>query len=252
MIGTLPAEALVLVTGLFPKKPPSPAHVQQALNMHARAASAIKAFLNAEKSEKVEWEKPPEQEELHKDLLAPLGDQNWAVDHLPMEIVPQYLIVINQARKYCADKWPIYDASGLLPMNYALSQDELGDIWEIIRALDGIKNFFDDLKAHCLTPQEVLAVKTCYPDWYESLDKIVFDELTTFAVKKRQLTWQQEDQIRVLRGLPDEAPITVKQNVVPPPAEPRKERAKNRLGSETAKELQTRGDSIVSHADKNG
>ena len=245
MIGTLPAECLALATGLFPKRPPSPTQLSQAANLHARAAAAIKSFLKAEGPEPIEWTRPPEQEQLHADLLAELPLMDWAgtADHIPLHILPQWGLVLGQARKYAADKWPIFDAEGLTPANYALSSDELGDEWEIIRALDGIKNFFADLSAHCLSPAQVTAVKTAYPDWYESLDRIVFEALVDMLSAKRALTWQQEDQVRVLRGLPDEAPITATQKSNPPPSPD-----KDQPTSKSVRQLRTKDERIESSA----
>jgi hypothetical protein len=164
----------------------------------------------------VTWERPSEQEALHADLLAPVEKDEWQASHLPVEMLPQWLLVLSTARRYAADKWPIFDATALTPANYSLSTDELGDLWEIVRALDGTEAFFSDLKAHCLSPAAVLAVKTAYPAWYASLDHILFDELVSFASAKKTLSWQQEDMLRVLRGLGEDAPISAPP--APPPA----------------------------------
>ena len=136
MRGTLPAECLALTTGIFPKKPPSVADVARALKLHKRVESAIIEFLAEGKPQRFEWTRPPQQEELHMDLVTPVDGLSWQAEHLPLEVLPQWLMVVNQARKYCADKWPIYNADGLQPANYALADDELGDIWELVRAVE--------------------------------------------------------------------------------------------------------------------
>lgn len=240
MIGTLPAEALCLATGLFPRHPPTPAQVRQATNLPARARAAIKAFLSAEKSEPVEWDRPPEQEDLHRDLLAPVGEPAWALQaqHLPMEMLPQWFLVLANTRQYAANKWPTFDAQDLIPANFGLSSDELGDMWEIVRALDGTKAFWADLQAHCLSPAQVAAVQTCYPAWYADVDKAVFAELVNVVEKKQKLTWQQEDQLRVLRGLPDEAPLTASQPKAPPPGQGKS------LGDKAAQRLRTKDERL--------
>jgi hypothetical protein len=248
MTGTLPAEALALATGLFPRHPPTYAQVQQAANVPARARAAIKAFLSADKPEPVIWERPPEQEKLHQDLLAPLGEPAWAgmADHLPMEMLPQWMLVLGNARQYAANKWPTYDAPDLIPANYGLSTDELGDVWEIVRALDGAKSFWADLQAHCLAPAQVAAVAACYPAWYADIDTAVFAELVKVVERKQHLTWQQEDQLRVLRGLPDEAPLTASQPKAPPP------RQGAGLGDKAAQRLRTRDERLDSDGAREG
>jgi hypothetical protein len=211
MRGTLPAECLALTTGIFPKKPPSVADVARALKLHKRVESAIIEFLAEGKPQRFEWTRPPQQEELHMDLVTPVDGLSWQAEHLPLEVLPQWLMVVNQARKYCADKWPIYNADGLQPANYALADDELGDIWELVRAVDGIDAFFSDLKSSTLSPAMVAAVQSCFPDYYETVKTISFDALAGFLAKKKTITPAQEDMIRVLLQIPDEAPITVTQ-----------------------------------------
>mgnify|MGYP000317078364 CR=1 FL=1 len=40
---------------------------------------------------------------------------------VPLEILGQWRLVVDRARKYCADKWPVYnDTDGLTPANYEL------------------------------------------------------------------------------------------------------------------------------------
>ena len=223
MIGTLPSECLALATGLFPTKPPTQADLVRASKLHNKAQSAIRAFLNAEAPEPWEaWTRPPEQEELHKDLLAPTDETLAHTEEVaPLTLLPQWLLILDRARHYVADKWPIFPAEGLTPANFALAPDEYADVWELVRGLDGINDFLADLRSHALSPDQVTAVKACYPDWYESLDGIVFDELTSLAQKKKQLTWQQEDMVRVLRGLPEEEPITATQPSAPPKKSPK-------------------------------
>lgn len=211
MIGSLPAECLALVTGIFPKRPPTSAEVARATKLHARVESAIREFYAEEKPQKYEWLRPPPQDELHRDLATPVDSQDWPEDGLPFHIVPQWLIVVNQARKYAADQWPIYNADSLEPANYALANDELGDVWEIVRALDGIDAYFSDLKSYTLSPAMVTAVRTCFPDYYDTIQEIMFSNLVTALGKKRTITPEQEDMIRVFAQIPDEAPITIKQ-----------------------------------------
>jgi hypothetical protein len=223
MTGRLPAECLALATGLFPTRPPSQAELVRASKLRNKAQAHVRAFLKAETPAKWEsWQRPPAQEELHKDLLAPL-DPNLAVtdEVAPLILLPQWLLVLDQAKKYAVDKWPIFDAEGLTPANFTLAPDEYGDEWDIVRALDGIENFFGDLRAHCLASEQVAAVKACYPDWWEALDALVFDELADLLAKKKQLTWQQEDMVRVLRDMPGELPITATQPAAPPKRAPK-------------------------------
>lgn len=236
----LAGDCLALATGIFPRRPPSPSDTARAAKVIARAQTAVRAFLKAEKAEPWEaWKRPPDQEELHAQLCSPVDTDGWDAGHLPPVVYPAWLMTVNAARKYVADRWPIFDAEGLTPANYALSSDEYGDVWELVRAVDGEENMFADLRSHVLTPAMVDAVKACYPDFYQALDRIVFEELATLARQKKQLTWQQEDMVRVLRGLPDEAPITVAQPSPPTPQQNRSARP-----GRSAEQARTRNERI--------
>ena len=235
MNGSLAAECLALATGIFPKRPPSLADVNRASKIHARVETALRAFLRADKPEKWEsWQRPPDQDELHEQLCTPVDGKDWIAEWLPPEVMPQWLIVINQARKYVADKWPIWNADSFTPANYSLSRDEYGDMWELVRSIDGEENFLADLRSHVLSPAQVEAMKACYPDFYETcfasqstdVVPVLFEQLVSLATQKKSLTWQQEDMVRVLLGMPDEAAITVSQPAPPPrqPSNPRPSR----------------------------
>ena len=228
MIGTLPSECLALATGLFPTKPPTRAYLVRASKLHNKAQTAIRAFLNAETPEPWEaWQRPPAQDELHNDLLAPVDATLAHTEEVaPLALLPQWLLILDRARHYVADKWPIFPAEGLTPANFALAPDEYADVWELVRGLDGVNSFLADLRAHALSPDQVAAVKACYPDWYESLDGIVIGELVTLVEHKKRLTWQQEDMVRVLRGLPEEEPITATQPAAPPKKSPKPQPSK--------------------------
>jgi hypothetical protein len=213
MTGTLPAEALCLSTGLFAKHAPTPADTVRASKLHAKVEAALKRFLRGDKPEKWEaWQRPPGQEDLHQDLVTPTTGEGWQVEHIPDPIIyPQWILVVNGAKKYLADKWPIFNAEGLTPANYALADDEYGDVWELVRAVDGLDNFLADFESYVLTREQVEAFQACYPDFYESIDGIVFEQLVALVRSKKELGWEREDMIRILRSLPDEDPIIVQQ-----------------------------------------
>jgi len=221
VIGTLAAEALALATGIFPKHAPSVAEVKRAATLHGRLEAAFKKFLTQEEPEEYEWELPPEQGELHRQLLEPLEGDEWAPLHVPPEIFGQWLIIINRARKYIADKWPIYPAEGLTPANYELDSSELGDVWELVRALDGLDGIIGDLKSHTLSPAQMAAFSECFPDFYavavggDGLDEgevpLLFSLLVGMLKSEQEITADQEDMIRVLQKQPDQEPILVTQ-----------------------------------------
>jgi hypothetical protein len=217
MNGTIPAESLVLATGLFPKRAPVAADLVRSSKLHNKVEASLRRFLRGDKPEKWEaWERPPGQEDLHLDLCTPVTGEGWDFSEVTDIIHGQWLIVLNQAKKYLADKWPIYDAEGLAPANFALSDDEYADVWELVRSVDGIAGLLADLESYVLTREQIEAFRACYPDFYESIDAMLFFEMSEMVRLKRDVTWQQEDMIRVLRGIPDEGPLILQQPPSPP------------------------------------
>ena len=208
----LSAETLALATGIFPTRPPSPANVMRASKLPGKVVASVRAFLTAESPEKWEaWVRPPHQDELRSDLLKTLSSDLVASEAAPADLLPLWLIEVGESRKYLLDNWPVFDAEGLTPANFALSEDEYGDIWELVRTVDGMDNFLADLRAHVLSFEQVEAFRKCYPEFYSAMDHIVQDELAGLLAKKKALSWQQEDMVRILRSLPPETPITATQ-----------------------------------------
>jgi hypothetical protein len=224
MIGTLAAECLAIVTGIFPTHAPSENDVERAVKLHNKVQSKLREFLKAEKPEDWEkWERPPNQQELFDQLTEPLSEKLMESDVVPVEILAQWALVISKAREFLISKWPIFETDGVIPEKLPLSTDEYADLWSLVRAVDGIDNLFADLQSHCLEDAQIDAIRACYPDWYEETDKMIFDELVNVVSKKHVLTWQQEDMLRVFRSLPGEEPLTVTQ----PTATKKREKSPN-------------------------
>jgi hypothetical protein len=251
MMLTLAAESLLIATGIFPKKSPSDADIRRATTIHGRVEAAIKAFLKQEEPEPYEWEMPPEQGELHQQILAPLEFKDDPNDALPAELFGQWILLLGRARQYIADKWPIYDAEALVPTNYELDANELGDVWELVRAVDGVDGVISDLKSGTLSPPQVAAFAACYPDFYtlvaggagmtpDSPIPILHEQLAPLAANGWEPSAEQEDMIRVLQQIPDRAPIIVQ---LPPQQQPQQKR-KTPLPSKAAQISRTRDEAL--------
>jgi hypothetical protein len=211
-LGNLAAECLALCTGIFPKRPPSTSEVKQALSLLRKADHAFRAFLEADKTEPYEYEPPPEQEQLLSDLSVPAGSDTWVQEELPITTVPAWLIKVNEARAYCFAKWPKYDAKTVTPSYFDLAEDELGDIWEIVRAVDSADTLLAEMRSHTLSPAQVAAVAENFPAYYAALIEIFDEALTDFVAKSQKkdgkpLSIPQEDVIRTFKQLGEDDPI---------------------------------------------
>ena len=236
----LPEECLALAGGLLQTKPPSDAEIRRAEKLLNKVETHVKAFLAAEGPDKWEcWERPPAQDELRESLLKPLDHESIEEEHrLPAELLGKWALVSENAKRYVLEKWPVFDEQSLEPANYELASDEYGDVWEIARAVDGIENLFGDWRSHRLSAEQVEAATACYPDFMAAVDEILFDALSDHLAKKKKLTWQQEDQIRVLRSLPGEEPINVQM------PQPRQKQAPQSNLDKTINQMRTQAERV--------
>lgn len=229
----LPEECLALATGLLPSKPPSDSDIARASKLLNKVEAHIRAFLRAEGPDKWEcWQRPPDQTELHQDLIKPLDPEMVQDEHpLHAELLGKWFLVLSNARQFVVKNWPVFDEQALVPASFELAPDEYGDVWELVRSLDGIENLFGDWRSHMLNAEQVEAARACFPDFMATVDEMLLHELADHVAKKRKITWQQEDQIRVMRGLPGEEPITVQAPQVrrQKQPEPQKERVINQM-----------------------
>lgn len=207
---TLPAECLALVSGLFPKRPPSIDDAERAARVVKRVEASVKRFIRAEEPAPWEaWQRPPGQEDLHRDLLDELNVERWDLtDSVAPVVYGQWIIIVERARQYVRDRWPTYDdPDSLGPANFALAEDELMDVWELVRSLDGIDNVLSDFESYVLTREQVEAVAACYPEFYAQVCAIVREQLAELQTKGQDVSWQKGDMLRVLLSIPDETPL---------------------------------------------
>jgi hypothetical protein len=244
MIGTLPAESLALATGIFTKKPPTASDLQRATKIENKVSMALKRFLKGEKPERWEaWQRPIGQTELYEEITTDLDIEDF--DDLQMDVlVPQWVAVVTGVKHFLKTKWPLFPAEGLLPTNFDLATDEYFDVWELVRSVDGIENFLADLESYVLTREQVEAFQTVYPDFYERILWHLNDQLEDFLIKKKTVSWQQEDMIRILQGRPDEEPILIEsqqaQQQPPAPTSPNKRADETRTRTETIESKEMR------------
>jgi hypothetical protein len=177
------------------------------------------------------WQRPPGQEDLHRDLLDPVASEKWDLSEtVAPELYGQWLMVLAQARKYLTDKWPIYDdPDSLGPANFALAKDEYLDAWELIRSLDGIDGVLADFESFVLNREQVEALAACFPEFYAQIQKITREQLLEMQLKGRDLPWQKGDMLRVLLNIPDATPLASQPTTQQQPSKPPKPRTDKQL-----------------------
>ena len=216
MSGTLPAECLVLVTGIFPTSAPSDIDYAAADRLSETLAGRIRRFLRADEPAAMQWREPPDQAKLHAKLIAqlsPVAIGEWFP--LNSELAMDYAQAIESARGHLIAKWPIYPDPSLGVRNYDLAPDDYAALWQLCETLDDIETLFDDLDAMMLMPEQVDAVAFCYPALYAMIRKLVTLELadgyidTPEKPRKRELSVERENAIRTLLQLQPQAVLEI-------------------------------------------
>ena len=215
MIGSLPSESLVAMTGIFPTHAPSELAVRGAEAYPTRIRRRLAAFLEADAPEPMKWERPPVQGDLWRDLTELLDPQKiheWMTD-VPLEMMAGYATIIQQARDRIKSAWPLYPDTSLGVQMTELAQDEYGDVWHLCRTLDDPETMFDDMDAMLLLPSQVEAFAAVYPDLYETTRNLAmlllqpYVQIDPTKKPRKTLRWDREEQIRTLLQVPLDAPI---------------------------------------------
>jgi hypothetical protein len=220
----LAAEALVAVVGLWPKKPPDVNALMAAEGLAPKWAARVKRWLRAPQ-QPATYEAPPAQSDLQARILAPVDQTQmtgWLTALGDHDIGTSFVAVIQRGREYLDAQWPKYSLDNVVPDALPLSTDDYGDVWALTRTLDDPGVLLDDLAAWCLLPAQVAAMAAVYPELTTMLREILNQELVDHVTRERPLTWQQEDLIRIVRGLAPEAQIEIPQDSGAAPRAPEK------------------------------
>ena len=217
MTPAIAAEALAAITGLWPSRPLEPRDMLAASGLPERWHGKIRRWMSAEPA-RHKWTPPPSEEALQKKILAVpteeetagwlnvLGDAGVGVD---------YLAVIQRGRAFLDGIWPKIASLGIVAGVFPLSPDDLCEVWSVCRLLDDPDVLFDEMASQTLTVEQVTAWRTVYPELSALVDSILDDQIAEHVSKKHDLTWQQEDVIRILRCIPSESPIQVPEQSKP-------------------------------------
>lgn len=206
----LAAEALCATRGIWPESAPTITDLLAAEGIIGRWRGMIDAWLSGPQRP-MTWASPPDQPELQSRLAAPLSEPEvagWMASLGDIEVGVDYFLVLQQARAYLNAQWPRFETGGVIPEVLPLSQDDYAEVWSLVRVVDSPEVLFEELASYTLTPSQVAAWKACYPELSAVMDQAL-DMAMVERIVKTPLTWQQEDMIRILRGLAPEAQLDV-------------------------------------------
>lgn len=212
MADLLLAESLCAITGLWPTSGrPSENDVLAASGYLAQLDGKIQRWLSAPDSEDYEprpfeFVEPPTAEALQDRILRPIeGEELTRILAAPVadhETADEYLAVIQRGRVYLDSKWPKLAKPGIQADVFPLSDEELADVWLLVRALDNPELVIEHLEAHTLTVPIVNAWRACYPTLSTKLDELIERAITDRIAKGKSLTWEQSELVLMLKGKP--------------------------------------------------
>jgi hypothetical protein len=218
----LAAEALVAVTGINPRTPPTPEDLLAAQSLVERWAGKVRRFLRGDK-QPMPWKPPPPSQKLQDRVIqqpTPMEVEAWFAALNEPGLGLDYLATIQRGREHVDSIWPKIAAPGVAADVFPLAHDDLDEVWSVYRVLDDPDLILDEILAWTLTIEQVTAWRTVYPELSSLLDDVVAEQLIDWIASGKPLMWQQEDVIRTLQGLPMEAPIVVAASEAPEVKQP--------------------------------
>lgn len=217
----LAAEALVAVTGIWPRRPPSLDDMLAAEGMLDRWRGRYERLLRGEQRP-FKWQPPPRDMEARITTRPPQDEATrWLAELGDPAVGVEYASTIAEAREYLAALLPQETIEGVVPEARPPGRDERDEVWSVARVLDDPETLMDDAESWAVTASQVTAWTAIYRELSVALSAALTNEIVEHVAKGRAISWQVESVIRTLRGVPPEAPLRLPAPVEPkPPAPP--------------------------------
>ncbi len=117
------------------------------------------------------------------------------------------LDVVVAARQYLAAQWPTVVVSQAWgPELMDVSPTEKRRAAALLAVVDAPGAVLDEMRAHTLEPAQAEAFRVCYPQLFQMLADLIWEELSACTAKK-PLPWRQEQVLRVLWNVPPQQQI---------------------------------------------
>lgn len=206
------AESLCAITGLWPSSDrPSENDVIAATGYLVQMGGRFQRWLSAPDAEDYEprpfeWVEPPSEKALQDRILKPIeGDEQARILAAPVAdtiTADEYLTCIQRGRDYLDSQWPKMAKPGIKAEVFPLSEEELADVWILVRVLDNPDRLLEHLEEHTLSVPIVNAWRAAYPVLSAAFDQEVERAITDRLARKKSLTWEQADLVLMLKGKP--------------------------------------------------
>lgn len=212
MSDQLAAEALIAATGIWPTKAPDLNDLYAAEAIPDRWRTRARMWMLGKKYP-VSWQDPPEkQSTLWDKLTRPLDEDEVAgwLDALgDPSVGTLYAEGIRRCREYVVGQWPKITIGAIVPETLPLSPDDYAQVWNLTRQANNPDVYVENLDSWSVLSPDTELMRECFPELTTMLGALWTFELVEHVAKKRSLMWQQEDVIRIMRGLGPEQQIQI-------------------------------------------
>jgi hypothetical protein len=202
----LASEALLAVSGLFPKKITRTVTGTAAEALPREWARDVKAFFDQEKPEKFRKVPRPDHEGTLDRLIAGISaeEQERLTKGLSDEAGLDYLAALNNAREYVQSQWPaLYLDTPTGPQLLEPGPTAMMEASTMYATIDDPHRVVVDMLSGALTTAQVNAFKQVYPGLFDVLRSLVRAEIDRRLARRKsyRVPWRQERVLRVFLGL---------------------------------------------------
>ncbi len=210
--GDLSVEALVAVTGIFPKEPVTTADSYKATLLPGEWRTSVKEFFDTDKARRFKKTRLPMSYAKVSDLLiSPDDNPDWlGTNFYDSDVANQYVMTVGNARMYLGERWPkLIIQAYPLPIPVDPGKTFIAEMGMLFTTLNNPSCVLDEMLSHSLQPAQVDAFSTVYPALYNMLLDFIDErkELELAKVKSWTVPWSKERILRNLFKIPVEAII---------------------------------------------
>lgn len=216
------SESIFWETGAWPRQAPTDTQIRSATGIVDRIVARVRRWVRTTTAAPFVFVPPPPQEKLEDKILAPLKQEQAAafLENIGVDGGSDYVETVTAARMLCSRAWPRYVSDETIPTTAPLSPDDLAEVWSVTQVMISPDRVLDELDSWTITREQAEAFRVVLPAMSEVIDDALGAAVVDLVFRKKSLTWQQEDVLRIWKGAPPDTPIITSPpsgSVQPPP-----------------------------------
>lgn len=211
---SLPAEAILAVTGIFHDETLGPRDGHQAALLPGEWRTSVKAFFEQSKPRKFKlYPRPPHEATLDK-LVAGIDkdrDERLTARLASEEVANDYRLTLSNAIEYVRARWPALRMDTFAkPRLVSPGWATMAEAYAVLAVIDRPGRLVDEMLMGTLLAEQVDAVKAVYPNLFEMLRGMIEERRQLSLARSQSWTipWRLERVLRILAGLPPDIDIS--------------------------------------------